>query len=295
MTLNKMPDRTRAEELVELGNDHSNAGRAAEAESAYRAASEADPDWSVPWYDLGLLCKYQGRWRESFDFNRRAAALEPDEAAWWNLGIAATALGDWVEARLAWQACGLDMPPGEGPLDLNYGAVPIRLDPNGNGEVVWAHRLDPARARLRSVPLPTSSYRWNDLVLHDGAAEGYRELQGKEVPVFNVVARLEASPYQTFVVELATMDQHTIQTLETVAEAAGGWAEHWGTTTNILCRECSLGLPHYHPEKPRTPANPHCGIAARDATHLDLILTKWLAVCATADVIRWQPAPGSAA
>ena len=41
-----------------------------------------------------------------------AAKLDPaDEAAWWNTGIAATALGEWATARLAWQAFGIELPP----------------------------------------------------------------------------------------------------------------------------------------------------------------------------------------
>jgi tetratricopeptide (TPR) repeat protein len=290
-----MVNRAQAEELVELGNQHSDAGRTTEAESAYRAALAADSTWSVPWYDLGLLCKYQGRWRESFQLNQKATELAPDdEAGWWNLGIAATALGEWVEARRAWLACGLEMPPGDGPLNLDYGAVPVRLDPEGVGEVVWTQRLDPARAQIRSVPLPTSAFRWHDIVLHDGAAEGYRELGGAKVPVFNVLTRLTASPYQTFIIELAAVHQGDIEALRRVADEAGGAAEDWGTSTRILCRRCSLGIPHFHREKPQNPAHPHCGVAALDAGHLEAILSKWLRVSPTADLIRWEAAPGGA-
>ncbi len=82
-----------AKRLVELGIELSDAGRKQDAEGAYRAAVQAYPDWSVPWYNLGLLCKYQLRWTESLTCNQRAAQLDPaDQASWWNLGIAATAL-----------------------------------------------------------------------------------------------------------------------------------------------------------------------------------------------------------
>lgn len=210
-----MTDQEEAGRLVELGNEHRAAGRIADAEAAYRAAIDGAPDWSVPYYDLGLLCKYEERWRESLEFNQRAADLDSDdEAAWWNLGIAATALGEWPEARRAWHACGISIPAGDGPLHLDYGSVPIRLDPDGDGEVVWANRFDPARARILSVPLPTSPFRWGDIVLHDGAPEGYRELHGRKVPVFNVLARLEPSPFRTFIVELGTTDRQAIEILE---------------------------------------------------------------------------------
>ena len=286
-------DRVAAEELVEVGNRHADAHRVHEAESCYRAAIQADRSWSVPWYDLGLLCKYQGRWLESFECNHEAAALAPDDvAAWWNLGIAATALGEWADARRAWQACGLVVPPGEGPLDLNYGWVPVRLDPQGAGEVVWARRLDLTRARILSVPLPTSSFRWHDIVLCDGAPEGYRQLRDETVPVFNVLARLEPSPYRTFVVELGTNNPDAIEALSRVADESGGAAEHWASSTNHLCRQCSLGIPHTHVEQSRNPAHLHCGVAARDRSHLERILNRWFTASPAADLVRWRPAPG---
>ncbi len=48
-------------------------------------------------YNLGLEAKYEGRWRESLAHNQQAAKLrDDDEATWWNLAIAATALSDWA-------------------------------------------------------------------------------------------------------------------------------------------------------------------------------------------------------
>lgn len=280
-----------AERLVALGNELADAGRPSDAEAAYLAAARADPGWSVPWYDLGLLCKYQGRWKESLEFNRRATERDPgDEASWWNLGIAATALADWAQARRAWRACGIQLPAGEGPPEADLGPTPVRLDPDGEGEVVWASRMDPARARLLNVPLPASSFRWGDIVLHDGAAEGYRMLRGTRLSVFNVLARLERSTAPTYVVVLGTTDAAAIDALEQIATELGGAAEHWGATTNILCRKCSLGLPHDHSKRPRTPAHPHCGVAARDATHLRQILDAWLAGTPRAAVVRWERA-----
>ena len=81
--------------LNERGLALQDAGDTSGAEAAYRAALALAPQWSVPHYNLGLIAKYDGRWRESFDFNRRAAELAPDDqGAWWNTGIAATALGE---------------------------------------------------------------------------------------------------------------------------------------------------------------------------------------------------------
>jgi tetratricopeptide (TPR) repeat protein len=53
------------------------------AAAAFERAIHYTPDWSVPWYNLGLVYKRQRRWPESLYRNLRAAELDPtDEAAW---------------------------------------------------------------------------------------------------------------------------------------------------------------------------------------------------------------------
>jgi hypothetical protein len=280
-----------ARQHLATANALSEDGDVAGAEAEYLAAVRADPVWSVPLYNLGLLCKYQGRWRESLEYNQRAAQLAPDdEAAWWNLGIAATALGDWAEARRAWAACQIELAAGDGPPHADFGHVPIRLDPDGSGEVVWGHRIDPARARLVSVPLPWSSSHWGDLVLHDGAVEGHRVVNGIEYPVFNALATLVASPYRTFVLELASTSVGAIDALHVIADRHQAAVENWGASTRALCRQCSLGIPHEHRADDAQGAHPHCGLAALDAAHAELILNEWLSSAPGSDVLRWYPA-----
>ena len=291
-----MSGSTESDRLNQLGNELADKGQSVDAEQAYLAAAKADPSWSAPLYNLGLLYKYQGRWNDSLRCNQRAVELSPDDRdAWWNLGIAATAVGNWTEARRAWASCGIKMPAGDGPPECNFGVTPVRLDPEGDGEVVWAQRIDPARARLLSVPLPTSSYHWGDIVLHDGAAEGYRVVDEVEYPVFNVLTRLIASPFSTFIVELGTASPPAIERLEVIASDFGGAAEDWGTSTNILCRDCSLGRPHEHSDSSGIPAHPHLGLAARNFDHAKKIIESWLSSTPGADIVTWNAAPESAA
>ncbi|MGH6741723.1 MAG: hypothetical protein ACREDY_22325 [Bradyrhizobium sp.] len=281
-----------AELLNEEGRRLSNDGDVPGAEAAYRAAIAASPEWSVPAYNLGLLFKYVGRWAESLHFNELATRLSPDdEAGWWNLGIAATALGDWRQARRAWLACGIRCPDGDGPPDFGWGMTPVRLDPEGDGEVVWARRIDPARAKIQSIPLPTSLFGWQDVVLTDGAAVGHRVVDGHEYSLFDVLARLSAGPARKFIIELAEADEDAIDALEKCALAKDGAAENWGTATHILCYECSRGVLHQHSGDDGMPAHPHCGLAARDHDHARDIIESWLAANSNADIVRWYEAP----
>lgn len=252
-----MSELSPAEHLNEDGLRQRDEGDLVAAEASFRAAMADDPSWSAPAYNLGLLHKYNLQWAQSLELNRLAASLAPDdEASWWNLGIAATALGEWSEARRAWAACGMNLPVGDGPPDFGWGFTPVRLDPEGDAEVVWAKRIDPARARIVSVPLPTSAFHWGDIVLNDGAPEGERVVEGRTYPVFRVLQKLLASSHRTFVLELATSTGEVVSALEQCAEAAGGAAEDWGTSVQILCRACSTGVAHEHANGPNDPVHP---------------------------------------
>jgi hypothetical protein len=105
--------------------------------------------------------------------------------------------------------------------------------------------------------------------------------------VFNVLERLQASGFNTFVIELGSSSRSSIDRLEALADDLGGKAEDWGTATRILCRQCSLGTPHDHTDDNGAPAHPHCGLAARDQDHAQQIIDAWLKDTATADIVRW--------
>ncbi len=165
-------------------------------------------------------------------------------------GIAATALGDWAVARHAWASYGVALPAGEGPIELDFGLVPIRLNPAGGTEVVWGRRIDPARARLACIPLPESSHRFSDLVLHDGAARGHRMRNGRQVPVFDALMLLQASSFRTVVLRLRCPAPADVADLEQRIAAAGRVIEDWTQSIEVLCRQWSEGVPHQHVERP---------------------------------------------
>ena len=96
-------------ELFNQGrNMAGNGGRHRLAASLYRAATKV---CLLPGVTLGitLVCKRKiEAISNCLKFNAQAVLLHPeDQASWWNLGIAATALRDWPEARRAWAGCGI--------------------------------------------------------------------------------------------------------------------------------------------------------------------------------------------
>lgn len=223
-------------------------GRFAEAKAAYLRADQAAPWWSVSTYNLGFLHKVRGEWEESLYWNQVTVERHSNYSeAWWNLGIAATALGRWTEARRAWRGFGVDLPDGEGPIDFPLGLCPIRLNPESVGEVIWCLRVDPARAVITGGPLPESGFRFSDLLLNDGAPTGYRLLDGQEVPVLDCLQLLEPSRFSTFIAEIEISDEDpSLARLEDLASSRGCAIEDWTAGTLILCAQCSQGRPHEH-------------------------------------------------
>ena len=212
------------------------AGNLKEAANHFEELLRLVPDNPAYHYMLGLAHKYLRNWHASLQNNLRTQALrrKPDEASIWNAGIAATALGDWVEVRRQWKKGGLKMPKGDGPIEGDFGVASVRLNPWGDGETVFARRIDPVRARLLNVPLPESGFRFLDIVLHDGASTGTREIDGRNVPVFNVMERLEPSDFKTYTAFVTCEDPKELAPLLETGAPGLGFIEDWTGSMVVL-------------------------------------------------------------
>jgi hypothetical protein len=267
--------RVRALDL-DVDSDGDPAARAAAADALAAEALRRRPDDSSFWYDRGMYAKWRRDWAASVEYNRRALDLLPagkrrEEAAAWNLGIAATAVRDWATARDAWTAYGLDLPalPGQPqppdpgtPIEGDFGPAPVRLnaDPRFVGheplvldgrtwraEVVWGRRLCPARVRILNGPTPESGHRFGDVVLHDGDTVGTRRFGDAELGVFNEIELWERSSTPTLAAAVQAPDAAAVRQLSERCDAAGLAAEDWTGNVQLLCRECSEGSPdHEH-------------------------------------------------
>ncbi|MFF3142377.1 tetratricopeptide repeat protein, partial [Streptomyces sp. NPDC057927] len=182
-------------------------GRYEDAGALLTRAADLEPWLSESWFNLALLHKFRHDWEQARAAGLRAVALLDREAGapdWWNVGIAATALQDWPLARRAWQAYGLRVPGGAAvsgePVGMDLGSAAVRLSPEGEAEVVWGRRLDPARVEVLSIPLPSSGRRWGEVVLHDGVPHGERTTAaGHAYPVFDEIELWAPSPVPTWV------------------------------------------------------------------------------------------------
>jgi hypothetical protein len=277
----------RADELFTAANAKSDAGDEQAALALYLESLALDRKQPSALYNVGLIYKYRRDWKESLRYNRLAAELRPDdEATNWNMGIAATALREWRIAREAWKRAGLNVDDGDAPIVGKFGSTPVRLngfeDSDAAAEVVWTTRQSPVTARIENIPTPAARFRFGDVVLHDGAANGTRfNRAGDECPVFDVFELFEPSDFITFDVRLIAPDNETIEELEAACEAAGVQMEDWTANMRNLCKACSEGRAHeqhdhslksddWQPER-------RVGLASKDQAKANAVLAHWAA------------------
>lgn len=240
-----------ATELAERAYAAFDRGDLLDARSLFDALLECAPDDPDYHYMQGLVCKYLRDWAKSLSHNLccldlRGEADDADEAAHWNAAIAATAIGDWAEARRQWARCGIDIPGDAGPISGRFGVASLRLDAWGRGETLFARRIDPVRAQLINVPLPDSGYRFGDIVLHDGAATGQRRFHQSMVPVLNALQRLQTSEFPTFAVFVDCPTPRDLEDLLAARVPGIAETEDWTESLSHLCLRCSYGTPHRH-------------------------------------------------
>jgi hypothetical protein len=278
--------------LAEAAHAAFGAGDLALARERFDALLAVRPEAPEHHYMQGLTCKYLRDWPRSLHHNLRAIALSDAaaelEAERWNAAIAATALGDWVEARRQWIACGIDVPGDRGPIAGRFGVLALRLEPWGpHAETVFARRIDPVRAEIINIPLPDTGYRYGDLVLHDGAATGERFFHQSRVPVMNALQRLGASAYPTFAAIATCPAPADREALLAMSGPGIAGIEDWSDSLVHLCLRCSHGLPHAHEgahdgRSHRDDADPwpgvrDIGIAAQGRTAAQRLLERWKA------------------
>jgi hypothetical protein len=254
----------------------------ARAVEAARVVGVAREDLATWVFDLALIHKFRRDWPAAVTTGLQAADLAPadqGEPAWWNLGIAATAVHDWATARRAWTKYGVDIPSGDGPIDGDFGPTPVRIETVDGAEVVWCRRIDPARAVIESIPLPGSGRRWGETVLHDGVPHGERVVGGRTYSVFDELEVWAPSEVPVQAVQLRVAADADVGALSQLAAESGLAAESW-ETVQVLCAACSEGrvdsdASHEHAPSESVPGRCRVGIAAT-AGDADRLLQRWI-------------------
>jgi tetratricopeptide (TPR) repeat protein len=99
------------------------AGRTADAEHAFRALAQSDPELAGPHANLGLIARNAGRLPEAVTELERATQLDPRLTVAWNqLGIAYRQQGQFAKSRTAYETA-LAIDPAYAAAALNLGIL----------------------------------------------------------------------------------------------------------------------------------------------------------------------------
>jgi hypothetical protein len=231
------------------------------------------PELARPtWFDAALCALFVRDWPQARD--RGAAAVRhvergQGEPAFWNLATAATALRDWDLARDSWAGFGLDLEAGSGPIEGDGGPTCVRLT---IGEVVWAMRIDPVRARVVNVPFDPSR-RFGEIVLHGGAPSGERVVNGAAVPVFDEIELFEPSGLATLSVTITSPEPAVTEALAESFMTRGYGMEILNSRVDH-CADCSAGT---HVSERGEFAGHQPLFVAAPPSDAEAILTAWVA------------------
>ncbi|MFN8525625.1 MAG: tetratricopeptide repeat protein [Chloroflexota bacterium] len=199
-----------------------------QAVADYEAVLRKAPEYAPAWLNLSAAYRRQRRWDDSLRCALRAGKAEPTNlAAWRNAGIASTALSQWDEARIAWSACGIELPEGEGVLEMELGPIGIRLGSEPGAEIVWCTSIDPCRAVIGNVPSPESGRSWGDVLLHDAELVEERVFGPHTLPVYTELAVLEPSGISTVRAWVIASSPGDAQDLSDFFDAHDACAEDW--------------------------------------------------------------------
>ncbi len=207
------------------------------------------PDWSPPYQRLSAIYKYQNDWKAAFYYGQRAIETDPGEkSAWRNFAIAATALKKWQIARTAWNKVGFQFKEVKKAPNFEMGVIPVRLKYDHFSEIIWATRIDPARALIQSIPDPASDRNYGDVILIDYKHIAYRIIEGKRLPVYDELQILKRSHFQTYLVFLFEATKTDIDQLDHLCYNTNIGFDNWSRLTEQQCHKYLKVLPEYYNE-----------------------------------------------
>ncbi len=262
--------------LFEQASIHDEQGDVYNAVKLYKRIIRLAPDWQPPYARLGQLYKLRQDWKAALHYNKKAVALHTlDRHAWWNVGIAATALRKQRLANNVWSKFGLEN------ARLPH-RLCVRVQYARQFELIWARPIDPARAVIESIPAPVSDRRFQDIILTDGTIAGYNVVRNQRFPVYDELGVLKRSVFHTFSCWVEVPVRQDLMLLSKLCQEAGLGMENWSNATNVLAAQIQKNLPEYYGQDGlRSSAGRmlHIAIAAPGRQEATEVLQTWAAIC----------------
>lgn len=234
----------------------------------YKRVAREAVTWAAPFLRLGHIYKYRQEWKPALYYNKKAIALAVDnQEAWWNVGIAATALNKRRLARNIWTKFGQSS-------RMNQ-LVSIKLSYTNQFEILGAKRIDPARACILNIPHPNSGKHFKDIILTDNTIIGYHSTGIQRLPIYDELGMYKASTYSTFSCLLQQVDEKAIQSLQQLCNDAGIGFELWSNASRAYTVKSTDIIPEYHTFPTAGESELLVGLAAKREYQVLDVLESW--------------------
>lgn len=261
--------------LLEKAIGYDDAGDVYNAVKLYKRVIQLAPDLVLPYVRLARIYKNRCEWKSALHYAKKAIALDAgDSQTWWDMGLAASALGKERLCRAVWQKFGVQEAQGK--------VIAVQVQHSGIFELFWAQTLDPAKAVLASIPHPDSGLRYRDIVLIDREIVGYQMAGKRKTPVYPALCRLKQSFYQTFTCVLEASSDPSFRILEKLCADAGVGMEIWSDAVWAKSRMPGQRKPEYFGKEIFNQPGSTAGwaaLAARKEQEAQEVLRNWAVIC----------------
>jgi len=248
-------------------DDYCKQGDVYNAVKLYKRVIRGNPEWIAPYLRLAKLYKDRLEWKATAHYNKKAVALDPSrQEQWWDLSIAATALGKRRLANRIWRK--FDFTTQQRQL------VSLQVQHSGLFELLWAEPISPVQAVVRSIPHPDSGVRFRDTVLYDQVTVGYQVVENRRIAVLPTLDVHKSQHYDTYSCYLYGVTSEDITTLEKLAVDARIGMEIWSNARQAI----SVGAKSefYTPNGSVDGEVPvQVGLAARRQKQVQELLNNW--------------------
>ncbi|MEQ8706199.1 MAG: hypothetical protein RIC19_19865 [Phaeodactylibacter sp.] len=257
--------------LFEQARQYEAAADPYNAVKLYKRVIKEVPQWQQPYLRLGHMYKYRREWKPALYYNKKAVALEvSNRQAWWDVGLAATALGKLRQARRVWEKFGWNT---TGQHSLK--PVSVRLQFQNQFEVLWVQRISPCLGYIRSIPQPASGRRYGDLVLIDNMVRGYHSSGMHRLPIYDELGLKKCGHYGTFSCTLLQATEEDIKLLQQLCQEQNMGFEVWGNAAQAATVRSAKGKPEYYAFSRYAAPELLVAIAARQQAEVRSVLKAW--------------------
>ena len=194
-----------------IGSSHERAGRFALAIDEFETMLELDPDADAARSRLCEIAGKQRRWEDALALSANLVANNDPGTHDWDRIVAATALARWDIVRASAIRLGMELPPGDAPIDENWGDSWIRT---ARGHNYWATRTGPVTARIETITGDREEReRQGDVVLFDPAPVDSDESQERNTFTYREIEVLREGQRRAFTIDAVHPGPEALQKL----------------------------------------------------------------------------------